>query len=93
MITGVLVEGSKPAGPRYKAPKYRNDSTVEWLPRIVGGTPARIGEFSAKISVRNRNGAHLCGGTLINPTHIVTSAQCVTDNTGRVFAASEVSHF
>lgn len=87
------MEGSKIAGPRYIAPRYREDSTAVWLPRIVGGTPARIGEFSAKISVQNRQGAHLCGGTLINPTHIVTSAQCVTDNTGKVSAASEVSYF
>lgn len=63
-------------------------STVDG--RIVGGVPAKPGEFKSKISVQNREGDHLCGGTLIDATHIVTAADCLTDNQGRVFNATSV---
>lgn len=59
--------------------------------KIVGGIPAKPGEFKSNISVRTSNGGvHLCGGTLIDASHVVTSADCLTDDQGRVVNANDV---
>jgi len=49
-------------------------------PRIVGGTESKPGDWPWKISMQ-RNGAHVCGGSLINDQWIITAAHCVTGNT------------
>ena len=43
---------------------------------IVGGTPAALGEFPWQVSL-NVNGGHICGGSIIAPTKILTAAHCV----------------
>ncbi|KAH8289576.1 hypothetical protein KR054_007437 [Drosophila jambulina] len=48
----------------------------EWSPRIVGGTKATAGQFPHQISLRRR-GSHLCGGSIISSTYILTAAHCV----------------
>lgn len=45
---------------------------------IVGGTAASLGEFPYIVSIQN-NGRHFCGGTLVNPTTIVTAAHCAVN--------------
>ncbi|XP_055301714.1 trypsin eta-like [Sitodiplosis mosellana] len=44
--------------------------------RIIGGKPAKAGEFRGQVSLQNRFYAHICAGTLIDPFHIVTAAHC-----------------
>jgi len=44
--------------------------------RIIGGKPAKLGEFRGQVSLQNRFYAHICAGTLIDPLHIVTAAHC-----------------
>lgn len=43
---------------------------------IVGGQPAGLGEFPWQVSL-NVNGQHICGGSIIAPTKILTAAHCV----------------
>ncbi|XP_037041047.1 trypsin-like [Bradysia coprophila] len=64
-----------------------NDEQI--VPLIVGGTPAAAGEFQGKISLQYTDGTHICGGTLIDPGHVLTSATCVTNQWGDVLHPSE----
>ncbi|KAH7348225.1 trypsin [Pyrenochaeta sp. MPI-SDFR-AT-0127] len=43
---------------------------------IVGGEPAAAGNFPFIVSLQ-RNGAHFCGGSLLNANTVVTAAHCV----------------
>lgn len=51
--------------PHYEHIHYTEDGEIDFVPRIIGGTPASHGEFPAKISLQTRNGQHFCGGALI----------------------------
>lgn len=44
--------------------------------RIIGGKPAKAGEFRGQVSLQNRFYSHICAGILVDPLHIVTSAHC-----------------
>ncbi|KAJ6634729.1 Trypsin-1 [Pseudolycoriella hygida] len=57
-------------------------------PLIVGGTEAEAGEFRGKISIQFANGTHICGGTLIHASHVLTSASCMTTSEGEVIHPS-----
>jgi secreted trypsin-like serine protease len=46
---------------------------------IVGGQPASLGEFPYQVSL-NVNGQHICGGSIIAPTKILTAAHCLYDH-------------
>lgn len=50
--------------PHYPVPRYLDDE-IAFFPRIIGGEPAFLGEFPAKVSVQTRGGHHTCGGALI----------------------------
>ncbi|XP_072754586.1 chymotrypsin-1-like [Anoplolepis gracilipes] len=47
---------------------------------IVGGTPAAPGEFPWQVSL-NYHGGHICGGSIIAPTKILTAAHCLRNVT------------
>jgi trypsin len=55
------------------APTPQDDS-------IVGGTVAAAGEFPFIVSLQ-RNGAHFCGGSLLNSRTVVTAAHCAVGQT------------
>lgn len=59
--------------PKYPLPQYSENGTVQWFPRIIGGTRARFGEFPGKVSVQTVRGFHFCGGTLINQFNVLTA--------------------
>lgn len=67
-----------------------DSSTAAFVPRIVGGTLATHGEFPGSVSLQTRQGFHFCGGTLIDESHVLTAAHCVTDERGRVKVPSTV---
>lgn len=47
---------------------------------IVGGTAAAAGEFPFIVSLQ-KNGAHFCGGSLLNANTVVTAAHCAVGQT------------
>lgn len=87
------VDDSPPKSlPKYQTPKYdRVNNNLQWFPRIIGGTDARLGEFIGKVSLQTRRGTHLCGGTLVNMNHVLTAAHCVADDRGNVLNIANVS--
>lgn len=66
------------------------DGHVAFVPRIIGGTLATLGEFPGSVSLQTRQGFHFCGGTLIDMQHVLTAAHCMTDDRGRVKTANTV---
>ncbi|KAK4878182.1 hypothetical protein RN001_010688 [Aquatica leii] len=53
-------------------------STAEMDKRIVGGTTATPGQFPYVVSLRTIGNVHFCGGSIIRPRWILTSAQCLS---------------
>ncbi|KAF7989375.1 hypothetical protein HCN44_008049 [Aphidius gifuensis] len=47
------------------------------LNKLIGGGVAYVDEFPFLVSIRWMN-EHVCCGSIISPTHIVTTASCVT---------------
>lgn len=45
--------------------------------KIVGGQPTTIEEHPHQISLRLR-GRHICGGSIVSPTRILTAAHCIS---------------
>src|SRR5258705_7193942 len=54
-------------------------------PRIVGGSSATITDFPYQAALiynpwRSALNGQFCGGTIRDPTHVITAAHCVYDN-------------
>lgn len=71
--------------------KYDSNNNLEWIPAIVGGVPASVGEFPSQVSVQTKKGRHLCGGTLIDIDYVLTAGHCVVDELGKVLQANTVN--
>lgn len=53
---------------------YTENGTVLWFPRIIGGKPASLGDFPAKVSLQTADeGFHFCGGSLIKEINVLTA--------------------
>lgn len=48
-------------------------------PRVIGGTSASPNEFPYQVLV-SFHGQFICGGSILNGTHVVTAAHCVEDD-------------
>ncbi|XP_055934049.1 clotting factor G beta subunit-like [Argiope bruennichi] len=51
------------------------DLSIQTMVSPVGGSPSRQGDFPWMVSIR-KNGKHLCGGSLIDRSHVLTAAHC-----------------
>lgn len=45
--------------------------------RIVGGEDVPDGEIKFIVSLRDENGTHVCGGSLLDSTTVLTAAHCL----------------
>lgn len=50
-------------------------STPDFDGRILGGIDADIRDYPYQVSVQFYN-THICGGSIISPGHVLTSAHC-----------------
>lgn len=62
---------------------------IETTPRVVNGREPGIGEVGSLVYVQASGTA--CSGTLVDTTHVITAAHCVTTSTGAPLSASRVS--
>lgn len=79
------------AGPLQGGARASDDAVV-W-PKIVGGEPAPAGSWPSMAGLRISIGGtpYLCGGTLIAPRAILTSAHCMFNPDGSVSADAALS--
>ncbi len=66
-------------------------SAAPWVEHVVGGSPAGS-SADAPWQALVLPGNHLCGGSILDATHVVTAAHCVYDeDAGTITAASDVT--
>jgi V8-like Glu-specific endopeptidase len=66
-----------------------SNSVVGGAPRVVGGAPATLTDAPWQALVLP-NG-YLCGGAILDATHVVTAAHCVHDDEDEVIAPSTIA--
>lgn len=60
-------------------PSFESDNSDSYEDRIVGGFETTISQHPHQVSLRRRGG-HICGGSIIAATKVLTAAQCLTPN-------------
>lgn len=61
---------------------------------IVGGTPTRPDQYLFTVGLRSsQNGPNFCGGSLIDATHVLTAAHCISRYSASPTWVSLGSHF
>jgi secreted trypsin-like serine protease len=55
-------------------------------PRIIGGGDVAITKypFQVRLRIQDATGTYRCGGSIVDATHVVTAAHCVTNETTHV---------
>jgi secreted trypsin-like serine protease len=81
MLTVLLTLAA--AGPAMAAPV--SNSVVGGSPRVVGGSPATTTDAPWQVLVLPDG--YLCGGAILDATHVVTAAHCVYDHEDQVIIA------
>jgi hypothetical protein len=56
---------------------------------VVGGTPIKIEQAPWQVAIL-REGAFACGGSIIDESHVVTAAICVTEKSGKALPATSL---
>lgn len=74
LLVGLVALSAVSATP---LPQWEDDTNA---PAIVGGVPATAGEFPFIVSLQT-NGAHFCGGSLLDSTTVLTAAHCAEGQT------------
>lgn len=69
---------------------YSTFECIQGPSRIIGGEPAKIGQFPFQVSIQvsyNTNNrtlfSHICAGSILNKNWILTAAQCVQFESAR----------
>ncbi|XP_055616969.1 trypsin-like [Toxorhynchites rutilus septentrionalis] len=58
--------------------------------RLVGGNQAPVGTFPAHVGIGIGNDT-FCGGTILNPNHVLTAGSCVLDGQHNLIAANQLT--
>lgn len=62
--------------------------------KIVGGSSAKHGSWPWQVQlIRKEDGAHLCGGTLIDDRHVLSAAHCFQRYAVNCYLLYLSSHF
>ncbi|OAA33851.1 extracellular trypsin protease [Beauveria brongniartii RCEF 3172] len=56
--------------------------------RIVGGKVVPEGEIKWIVSLRDQNGTHVCGGSLLDSTTVLTAAHCLEDEEVKIVSVT-----
>ncbi|XP_044021280.1 chymotrypsin-1-like [Aphidius gifuensis] len=52
--------------------------------KIINGVVAYDGRHPYQVSIR-KNNEHICSGSILDPFHVLTAAQCLRNNEGKLF--------
>ena len=61
-------------------------------PRIVGGTQTSAARYPYIVSLRDANGNHFCGGSLVAPLVVLTAAHCIAEAALRTEAEERIKN-
>ena len=73
--------GAESSPPRDYGGRGGEGRVIPIIPFIIGGETAQPGELPWQVSIRYVNNianyGHVCGGTIISESHVLTAAHCL----------------